>query len=198
MTTEPHRVPPHRREHWGVEPELEPVVPGELLSPEDSRREAKRLLSRDATVILIGIIVALLVVELMPRLGAGLIADQSSEPPAGGAGLTPAPGSSVAPGATLGPAVDPNLGIDESPPPRPALTLPPTGTFAPGPGNPTAPPTPRPSRKPRPSLAPPTAPPTEAPTPVPTVEVTPAPTDPPPPPTDPPTAPPTDAPTPGP
>lgn len=197
MTSDPRRLPPHRREHWGVEPELAPVAPGELLSPEDSRREAKRLLSRDASVILIGIIVALLVLEFLPGIGAGLIADQSSQPPPGGAGTTAAPGSSAATGATLGPAVDPSLGIDESPPPRPALTLPPTGTFAPGPGDPTPPPTPRPSRKPRPSLAPPTAPPTEAPTPAPTPEPTPAPTEPPA--TDPPTPPPpTDEPTPGP
>ena len=192
MTTDPPRWPPHKRELWGVEPDPQPVGRDHLQSPDETRREAKRLLSRDAAIILIGIVVALLVVQFLPGIAPGLVADQSSSAPGAGSGVTAAPNGSAASGSTLGPVVDPSLDIRRTRPPEPALTLPPTGTFDPGE---TATPTPRPSKKP-PATA---APPTPRPTPEPTPDHTPAPTEPPvtqPPPTDEPPA--TDDPTTGP
>jgi hypothetical protein len=194
MDVERRPVTPHRRQHWGVEPDPEPPASVELQSPEETRREAKRLLGRDSAIILVGIIVALLAVEFMPGFGPGLIADETAGP-ADGASRSLPPGSSALPEATLGPAVDPGLGIGRTPRPDPDGTLPPTGTSAPNDPGPTRAPTPRPSKKPPATIAP-SAPPTPQPTPDPTPGDTPNPTpeqtEPPPPPTDPP---PTDQPT---
>ena len=111
---------------------------------------------------------ALLIAQFLPRSDPGLGADASALASGAGAGTSVAPGSSPEPGMTFGPIVDPSLAIDATRPPRPAVTLPPTGSFEPGE---TDGPTPRPSKKP-----PPTVPPaTPKPTPEPTPEITPIP-----------------------
>lgn len=136
--------------------------------------DRRRQLWRDTAILLSGLIVALLVANLvLPQL-SGVASASPSPAPAGG---TSGPSETLAPGATAPPIVDPGLGIDRTPPPVVAVTLPPTGTAAPThPGStpgvtprPTTPPTPTPTF---PVLPTPT--PTEAPTPTP--EITPAPT----------------------
>ena len=197
MAADRSRLTPHRRRHWSVEPAAQPEAPrDDVLSPEESRVEAKRLLWRDSAIILIGIVVALLVAQFLPGRSPGLVADQTASASGDGQGSSPGPGATLPPGATLGPIVDPSLGIDATQPTIPVITLPPTGTFEPGE---TDEPTPRPTRKPAATIGPPTPAPTPAPTPTP--EVTPPPTQPPPtepPPTEPPPTepPPTDEPTP--
>jgi hypothetical protein len=181
---------PHRRKHWSVEPAAQPEAPRgavrppkELLSPEETRVEAKRLLWRDSAIILVGIVLALLAAEFLPGLAPGLVADQSAPASDAGGGPTLEPEGSTPLGPTLGPVVDPSLAIDATQPPIPPPTLPPTGSFDPAdPGDPT----PRPTRKPRATPAPATPAPTAEPTP----EVTPDVTEPPPPTEPPPTEPP--------
>jgi hypothetical protein len=189
MASDNSRLTPHRRKHWSVEPPQLDVPVGDVLSPEETRVEAKRLLWRDSAIILIGIVLALLVAQFVPGPAPGLVADQTASASGPGAGETGAPGDSTAPGATVGPVVDPSLGIDATQPPIAPITLPPTGTFEP---DATADPTPRPTKKPTSTIAPPTPAPTpEPPTPAPPTEVpTPPATDPPgtdPPATEPPT-----------
>jgi hypothetical protein len=173
---------PHRRQHWAVEPDPEPdPILDVTQTPEETRVEAKRLLWRDSAIILVGVVVALLVFQLLPRSNPGLAVDESASSSGGGAVASLPPGSSGVPGATLGPIIDPGLGIDATQAP-PARTLPPTGSFEPGE---TAAPTPRSSRKPPATIAP--APSTPARTPRPTRPPDPTPE---PPPTNPPTDPP--------
>ena len=193
MASDNSRLTPHRRKHWSVEPPQLDVPLGDVLSPEETRVEAKRLLWRDSAIILIGIVLALLVAQVLPGLAPGFVADQTASASGPGAGGTVAPGVSTAPGATVGPVVDPSLGIDATQPPVAPITLPPTGTFEPiQTDNPTT----RPTKKPSSTIAPPTPAPTlEPPTPAPPTAVpTPPTTEPPT--TEPPTpAPPTEEPT---
>jgi hypothetical protein len=182
MDDEPGELTPRRRQHWAVEPEPDDEGPAPVATTRlDDRFEAKRLLWRDSATILVGVVVALLVVQLWLRFGPAVT---SSTPAPGQSETILGPGasngSSDTPGSTLGPIVDPSLGTDVRPTRRPSVTLPPTGTQPPGP-----PATPRPTR-----TQPPTLPPTPGATPTPTPVVTPAPTPiitpPPPPPTEPP------------
>jgi hypothetical protein len=195
MDTERGPLTPHRRQHWAVEPEP-PAPPDPSVdarrTPEESRREAKRLLWRDSAIILVGVLLALLLVNYLPSIAPAFVADQTDSPPGGGTGASLPPGSSLPPGATLGPVVDPGLGIDATPRPVPGVTLPPTGTAKPVEPGATATPSPRPTKKPAATLAPTAPPPTPAPTPVESVEVTAEP------PTATPEPPSTDEPTPGP
>ena len=195
MASERGGLTPHRRQHWSVEPAAQPEAPRDdglapvALSPEQTRVEAKRLLWRDSAIILVGIVLALLVAQFLPALAPGLVADETAAASGPGAGATDTPGSSTAPDATLGPVVDPSLGIDGPQPPGPPVTLPPTGTFEPVA---TTGATPRPTKPPIATIGPPTRPPTPEPTP----EVTPSPTEPPPTEPPPPTEEPTEEPTP--
>jgi hypothetical protein len=141
----------------------------------DDRFEAKRLLWRDSATILVGVVLALLAVQLFLRFAP---ATSSSSPSPFGSELVVGPadstGSSSGPGFTLGPVVDPSLGIDVRPTKRPDRTLPPTGSQPPQVTQPPSPVvTPRPTRAPTP---PPTPAPTQPPVTDPPV------TDPPPPP----------------
>lgn len=191
MASDRSGLTPHRRRHWSVEPAAQPETPRpDLLTPEESRLEAKRLLWRDSAIILVGIVLALLVAQFLPGLAPGFVADQSASASGADADGTRAPGSSAPNGATLGPVVDPSLGIDGSQPPLPPITLPPTGTFEPAQ---TVAPTPRPTKRPAATIGPPTPAPTPRPTPTP--EVTPEPTEPPPTAPPPPTEEPTEEPT---
>jgi hypothetical protein len=166
MASDHSGLTPHRRKHWSVEPDDPPEAPpGDVLSPDATRVEAKRLLWRDSAIILIGILLALLVIQFLPGLTPALVADETSSASGAGGRSSLAPGASTQAGATIGPAVDPSLGIDATRRPGPALTLPPTGSFAPVE---TADSTPRPSRKPVATIAPPTPAPTPSPTPEPT------------------------------
>lgn len=179
MDNEPGELTPRRRQHWAVEPEPDDEAPPSVATTRlDDRFEAKRLLWRDSATILVGVVVALLVVQLFLRFAQGTT---SSSPSPAQSEIVVGPdgsdGSSAAPGSTLGPIVDPSLGIDVRPTRRPSVTLPPTGTQPPGP-----PATPRPTRTERPTLPPTPRPtPTPSPTPVITPSPTPAPTEPPPP-----------------
>jgi hypothetical protein len=177
MSSDRSPLTPHRRQHWSVEPAAEPAAQpeapwGEVLSPEETRVEAKRLLWRDSAIILIGIVVALLVAQFLPRLAPGFVADETASASGGGAGRTLAPGESTAPDRTFGPVVDPSLRIDATEPPTPPITLPPTGSFDPVE---TDVPTPRPTRPPDATLRPPPPTPTPEPTPDVTPEITPIP-----------------------
>ena len=173
MDTDRRGLTPHRREHWGVGPVDEPdAAVDDVQTPEETRIEAKRLLWRDSAIILVGIVLALLVAQFLPRSDPGLAADATDLSTGPGAGASLAPGASAEPGTTFGPIVDPSLRIDATRPPRPGVTLPPTGTFAPGE---TEDPTPKPTKPPPATLAPPTSAPTPSPTPEITPEITPAP-----------------------
>ena len=172
MASDRSRLTPHRRKHWSVEPAAPQETPRvEVLSPEETRVEAKRLLWRDSAIILIGIVLALLVAQFLPRLAPGLVAEQTSSASGPGASGTFAPGGSTPLDATLGPVVDPSLAFDATQPPIPPVTLPPTGSFEPVDPDPT----PRPTRKPSATIGPPTPAPTSQPTPEVTPEVTPIP-----------------------
>ena len=172
MASDHSGLTPHRRKHWSVEPAAEPEAPlDDLLSPEETRVEAKRLLWRDSAIILMGIVAALLFARFLPSLAPGLVADQTASATGPGAVRTSAPGDSTLPGATLGPVIDPSLRIDATEPPIAPVTLPPTGTFEPVE---TADPTPKPTKRPAPTPEP-TPKPTPEPTPGPTPEVTPVP-----------------------
>lgn len=173
MDDDRRELTPRRRQHWRVETDTSDT--GLEVSPArlDDRFEAKRLLWRDSATILVGVVLALLAVQLFLRFGP---ATSSSSPSPFSSvvvvGPGDSPGSSSGPGSTLGPVVDPSLGIDVRPTRRPDRTLPPTGTQAPTitqPPGPTA--TPRPTRTPTPTAAP-TAPPTPVPTPAPTPQPT--------------------------
>jgi hypothetical protein len=173
MDTDRRGLTPHRREHWGVEDPEDPEAAVDVLeTPEETRVEAKRLLWRDSAIILVGIVLALLVAQFLPRSDPGLAADATDLSTGPGAGGTLSPGGSAEPAATFGPIVDPGLGIDATRPPRPGVTLPPTGTFEP---RESGGPTPRPTKKPPATLAPPTPAPTPSPTPEITPEITPIP-----------------------
>jgi hypothetical protein len=189
MASDRSRLTPHRRKHWSVEPAAQPEAPrGDVLSPEETRIEAKRLLWRDSAIILVGIVLALLVAQFLPALASGLVAGETSSASGAGAGAggTLVPGASAPPDATFGPVVDPSLGIDATQPPDPPVTLPPTGSFEPVE---TDDPTPRPTRRPVGTIGPPAPTPTPQATPDVTPEGSPTPTNPPStdtPPTDPP------------
>ena len=173
MDSDRRRLTPHRREHWGVGAADEPdVAVDDVRTPEETRLEAKRLLWRDSAIILVGIVVALLVAQFLPRSDPGVAVDATDLATGSGAGGSLPPAGSTEPGTTFGPIVDPSLGIDATRPPRPAVTLPPTGTFKPVE---TAGPTPKPTKRPPATLAPPTPAPTPSPTPEITPEITPAP-----------------------
>lgn len=169
MDSDRRGLTPHRREHWGVDGAEEPEAAFDVMrTPEETRFEAKRLLWRDSAIILAGIVVALLIAQLLPHADPGLAADATDLASGAGPGASLARGSSLAPATTFGPIVDPSLAIDATRPPRPAVTLPPTGSFEPGA---TDGPTPRPTKKP-PATSPPATP---EPTPEVTPEITPIP-----------------------
>lgn len=173
MDSDRRGLTPHRREHWGVDGADEPEAAFDVMrTPEETRLEAKRLLWRDSAIILVGIVLALLVAQFLPRSDPGLAADASDLASSAGPGASLPPGSSPEPGTTFGPIVDPSLAIDATRPPRPAVTLPPTGSFDPGA---TDRPTPRPTKKPPPTSPPATPNPTPEPTPEITPEITPIP-----------------------
>jgi PKD domain len=162
MASDRSGLTPHRRKHWSVEPAAPPETPREdTLSPEETRVEAKRLLWRDSAIILIGIILALLAAQLLPRSDSELAADATDLASGPGAGISLSPASSAEPDATFGPIVDPSLRLDATRPP----SLPPTGTFKPVE---TDHPTPKPTKRPAATIGPPTPPPTPEPTPEPT------------------------------
>ena len=169
---------------WDREPYRapEPVTPGPVASgPSFERRDLDRIdeealdrrrqLWRDTAVILSSLVMVLLVANLvLPQLSGVASASPSPGPAAGTTGPSP---SDLPLEATPVPIVDPGLGIDATPRPVVAVTLPPTGTAAPTrPGV-----TPRPTARPTPTPTPPgpTPSPTEAPTPTPTPVVTPIP-----------------------
>jgi hypothetical protein len=198
MDYDPRRLTPRRRQHWGVEPDpeldrsLDPQATGEY-----EVIDRRRLLWRDSATILAGVVIALLAAQLIfPRTTGTGTSPGSDVPSALPISSSPRSGSPLPGGSTFGPILDPSLGIDAPPTRIPLVTLPPTGSHAPGatPG-PTPRVTPRPTKTPQPPA--PTQPPTPtespAPPPPPTEPPPPPPTEPPPPPpTEPPPPPPTE------
>lgn len=190
MDVDPRRVTPHRRQHWGVEPD--PELGPDLVLPEGvpvlpaEPAVRRRLLWRDSATILMGVVLALLAFRILSPPSGPVEPTETPIPSEVSIRLTPAP-LTLAPGESLGPIVDPSLGIDASPTPIPVLTLgptpPPGPTFALAPGatptptpRPTATPPPTPRVTPRPSAAstpPPSTPqpPTPTPTPGPMVSI---------------------------
>ena len=174
MDDDLRELTPGRRQHWRVETDTDDTAPEVSPVRVDDRFEAKRLLWRDSATILVGVVVALLAVQLFLRFAPATLSSSPSPASEILVGPGDSTGSSSGPGSTLGPVVDPSLGIDVRPTRRPQITLPPTGSQPPTPGA-----TPRPTRAP---TAPPTAAPTQPPVTDPPV------TDPPPPPPPPPNA----------
>ncbi len=184
MDYEPRRLTPRRRQHWGVEPdpELEAQLDDESGVYEVVNR--RRILWRDSAFILIGVVIALLVAQtLLPR-SAGTVTGEPSDFSTGVALGSIGSPRTLAPGETVGPIIDPSLGIDATPTPIPVITLAPTrkpdpiATPTPTPTvtpAPTATPriTPRPTTTPRPTRTPtPTGTPTPTQTPAPTADFT--------------------------
>src|SRR6185436_16589082 len=122
--------------------------------------DRRRQLWRDTAVVLSGLVAALLIANLVfPEL-TGLV---GASPSPFASGITAGPSASPLQAAapTQQPVVAPGEASEPPRTPRPALTLPPTGTSAPA--------TPQPIVTPKPTRAPPTPPPpTEQPTPTPT------------------------------
>lgn len=169
----------HRRRHWGGEPDLESVddAPAPLTAAE-ARADARRILWRDSATILIGIVLALLVVQLLQPSSTGGPSGSASPLPSSVVIGASQDAASLPPvGATLGPIVDPSLDIDAEPTFLPPITLPPTGTQKP---DPTPARTPRVTPLPT-STGAPSAPPTVAPSPEPPAPTAPPATDSPPP-----------------
>jgi hypothetical protein len=168
MHYDPRRLTPHRRQHWGVEPNAEVGGPfvDTATRPFDPA-ERKRLLWRDSATILIGVVIALLAAQVFLPRSTG-VAVGSASPASSGLTIGASPGmASATPEiVTFGPIVDPSLGIDATPTPIPVITLPPTGTPVPGA---TTGPTPKPTPRitPKPTRKPPTPTPTPTPTPPP-------------------------------
>lgn len=165
--------------------EVVPVVRDS--AADDDRR---RLLWRDSATILIGVVLALLVVQSMsapPTAGPG---SSPSDLPSGIAIGSVGPPISLPPGATLPPIIDPSLGIDATPTPIPVITMGPTPTPGPSPSpsaspssSPKATGSPRPSRTPgtsKPPSTPPSNPPPTQPPPTQPPPTQPPPTQPPP------------------
>ena len=158
----------------------------ELDRIDEEALDRRRQLWRDTAMLLTAVVAALLVANLLgPELsGIASVSPAPSPTPTPtptGMTLVPSATPTDAPVMTSEPIVDPSLGIDATPTPIPALTLPPTGTFAPGLPAATLRPTPRPTRRPTPQptmlpTLPPTAAPTPEVTPPPTPELTPEPT----------------------
>ncbi len=186
MDNEPRRLTRRRNEHWGVEPdpELEDQLQDVTGAYEVVNR--RRILWRDSAFILIGVVLALLLAQVLLPRDSGTGSEDPTELPTGAVlGLT-SPPRTLAPGETLGPILDPGLGIDATPTPIPVITLDPTERPTPSPtatSGASPSPTPRITPKPTKTPPPPTPPP---PTPPPPTE---------PPPTDPPPPPPTEVPT---
>ena len=168
MDDDLRELTPGRRQHWRVETDTDDTAPEVSPVRVDDRFEAKRLLWRDSATILVGVVVALLAVQLFLRFAPATLSSSPSPASEILVGPGDSTGSSSGPGSTLGPVVDPSLGIDVRPTRRPQITLPPTGSQPPTPGA-----TPRPTRAP---TAPPTAAPTLTPSPTPAPTPTPTPT----------------------
>jgi FOG: PKD repeat len=163
MATDPPEVGGPAPTLWDAEPavKLDPVPKAAtVLRSEPSGPDRRRLLWRDSATILIGVVLALLAVQVILP-GNGLLPTGSPTPiPTGvaiGSGLPPV---SLGPGQTFGPIIDPSLGIDATPTPIPVITMgpPPTPKPSPSPSpKPTASaaPAPKPSKSPpRPSVGP--------------------------------------------
>jgi hypothetical protein len=173
MDYQPSRLRPHRRQHWGVEPD--PDLGAQLDDPSVAGLppDRRRVLWRDSATILMGIILALLALQVLaPRSSAPIAGDPSSQPTELTVVILTARPRSVPPVETFGPVIDPSLGIDATPTPIPVITLGPTEepTDTPEPtASPSASPkiTPKPTRTPRPTQPPPTPTPTPPPTPAP-------------------------------
>jgi hypothetical protein len=138
--------------------------------------DPRRVLWRDSAMLLVLVVVGLLAAQtFLPGIN-GQPTDSSIPSPITLRSL--APGVTLAPGETLGPIIDPSLGVDATPTPIPVITLgPPTPSPEPsGSPKPSVKPSVKPSAKPsiRPSV-PPTIPPTIPPTPTPTDTPTPDP-----------------------
>ena len=189
MDDEPRRLTRRRNEHWGVEPDPELEDQLEDVTGAYEVVNRRRILWRDSAFILIGVVVALLLAQFLLPGDGGTGSDDPTDLQTGAAlGLTFAP-RTLAPGETLGPILDPGLGIDATPTPIPVITLgpppKPTPTLKPGEtAGPTPSPTPRITPRPTRTQRPPTPPPPTLPPPT-----EPPPTEPPPPPTEVPTDP---------
>lgn len=144
----------------------------DLALREEAALDRRRQLWRDSATILIGIVFVLLVFQVLGPRGTGVIGDAASASQSGDGLEALPPRASLPPGQTFGAVLDPSLGIDATPTPIVARTLPPTGTSAP---RPTPKPTPRTTPRPTHTSTPPTAPPTPEPTPLVTPEATPPP-----------------------
>lgn len=158
----------------GPDPDLAPeAAPTEVVQRSDPQQlsyppvDPRRVLWRDSATILVFVVIALLGIQTFLPGSTGLPTDSSIPSPIILRSLPP--GVTLAPGETLGPIIDPSLGVDATPTPIPVITLgPPTPTPGPSPsGSPK--PSPKPSAKPSvgPSV-PPSVPPTPTDSPVPT------------------------------
>jgi hypothetical protein len=135
--------PPRRR----LRPKPEGFENAPALSDEEV--DPRRVLWRDSASILVVVVIVLLAARtFLPNDTGGPV--ETAIPSGIVVGSLP-PDVTLAPGQTLGPIIDPSLGIDATPTPVPVITL-----------GPSPAPTPKPTKKPTPI---PTDSPTNSPTP---------------------------------
>lgn len=142
-------------------------MPVRRIDHRDISLERRRVLWRDSATILVVVVAMLLAVQLFGPRKSAVVEGSPTPIPSGSPTSSFEPLGSPAPGETLGPIVDPSLGIDATPPgPTPRPT--PEPTLRPGTTpRPTPRPTPTPTRTPRPPATLNPATPTPAPTPTP-------------------------------
>lgn len=101
--------------------------------------DRRRTLWRDSVTIVAGVVLSLLALQLAGAPAGGPLPTESPSAEASDVAVrTLAPPASMPPAATLGPVVDPSLGLDATPTPVPVITLGPSPRPTPTPAPPVA------------------------------------------------------------
>ena len=145
------RIGLERSKPWSAVRDAEPGVEAawhaapEPVDASGPRRAApgpldrRRILWWDSATLVAGVVLSLLALQLLGAPAAGPLPTESASAEASDVAVrTLAPPASVPPAATLGPVVDPSLGLDATPTPVPLITLGPTPRPTPTPAPPVA------------------------------------------------------------
>jgi hypothetical protein len=101
--------------------------------------DRRRILWWDSATLVAGVVLSLLALQVLGAPAAGPLPTESPGPEASDVAVRSlAPPASVPPAVTLGPVVDPSLGLDATPTPVPLITLGPTPRPTPTPAPPVA------------------------------------------------------------
>lgn len=120
-------------------PQLEPVDASGPRHATPGPPDRRRILWWDSATIVAGVVLSLLALQVLGAPAAGPLPTESPSPEASDVAVrTLAPPASRSPAATLGPIVDPSLGLDATPTPVPLITLGPTPRPTPTPAPPIA------------------------------------------------------------